>query len=101
MSEAILEADDDLDALLQQVEDKETFIRFVQALAADREQAQMIERENPKAYQIDGALGWANGDIPNFLWAALEYFATRLPHEAIQPSWATFAEFLYFGKIYE
>jgi hypothetical protein len=100
MSEAILEADD-LDALLQQVKDKETFIRFVQALATEREQAQMIERKNPDAYRVDGALGWANGDIPNFLWAALEYFATRPPHEEIQPSWTTFAEFLYFGKIYE
>ena len=43
-----------------------------------------------------------NGDISNFLYAALEYFVNRpfyKPDNA--PSWRMLAEFLYFGKIYE
>ncbi|NJO78200.1 MAG: hypothetical protein HC827_06500 [Cyanobacteria bacterium RM1_2_2] len=88
--------------LLQQVKDKQTFIQFVQALALEREQAEAIEREDPNYYRVNGALGWENGDIASFLWAALEYFKTRPLDEQEAPlSWAMFAEFLYFGKLYE
>jgi hypothetical protein len=90
------------DDLIEQVTDRETFIQFVQALADERERAQEIERVNPNIYAVDGALGWKNGDISSFLAAALACFTTQSATYSQQdPSWKMFAEFLYFGKIYE
>jgi hypothetical protein len=88
--------------LLQAVVDRETFIAFVSALAAEREQAVGIERADPKASSIDGALGWKNGDIAAFLYAGLDYFTEKPFHSPERkPSWRMFAEFLYHGKIIE
>jgi hypothetical protein len=88
--------------LLEQVMDKQTFIQFVQALADERARAQAIEQANPNIYRVDGALGWKNSDIPGFLDAALECsIAQPLTDSEPEPSWKMFAEFLYFGKIYE
>ena len=91
------------EALLDDVCDRESFIAFVQALAGERELAQEIERDNPDRYIVDGALGWMNGDIPQFLGAALDYFAERPLKEPIpdQPTWKMFAEMLWCGKIIE
>lgn len=88
--------------MLDRVCDKDSFIAFVQTLADEREEAERIERENPKAYIVDGAHNWKNADITSFLYAALAYFEERPFHKAEQePSWKMFAEFLYVGKIYE
>ena len=90
------------DDLLERVVDKQTFIEFVQALAEEREQAQEIEDRHPNAYITNGALGWQNGDIPSLLSAALECFVAQpVTYSEQNPSWKMFAEFLYFGKIYE
>jgi hypothetical protein len=43
--------------LLEQVTDKQTFIKFVQALAEERERAQEIENKHSNVHIIDGALG--------------------------------------------
>ncbi len=88
---------------LENVKDKESFIAFVKALAEEREQAEKMERENPLRYQWGGALDWQNSDISAFLWATLECFEERPLKKAMaeEPSWRGFAEFLYFGKIYE
>jgi hypothetical protein len=88
--------------LLKKVQDRESFIAFVEALAAEREDAQRIERENPQRYMVDGAHNWKNAEIGAFLYAALDYFVEspyRQPDDA--PSWRMFAEFLYCGKIIE
>ena len=88
--------------LLDEVKDRESFIRFVEALAEEREHAEEIERAYPKRYVLDGAFDWKNGDIANFLEAALFYFKPSKYHKPEEnPSWQMFAEFLYFGKIYE
>lgn len=88
--------------LLDQVEDKESFVRFVLALASEREAAESEERGNPQRYMVDGARGWKNADIAAFLYAGLEYFEDRPLHKPEHsPSWRMLAEFLYFGKIYE
>jgi hypothetical protein len=88
--------------LLDAVVDKNTFIAFVSALADEREEAEEIERADPKAYSVDGALGWKNGDIAAFLNASLEYFTEGPFHKpARKLSWRMFAEFLYHGKIIE
>lgn len=89
--------------LLEQVLDRESFIAFVAALASERELASQIEKDNPQSYMVDGALNWKNGDIQNFLYAALDYFEPGPLREppAEQPNWKMFAEFLYCGKIIE
>jgi hypothetical protein len=90
------------DELLDQVTDRDSFIAFVSALAAERREAQRLEQQDPVRYQLGGALNWQNGDIASFLEAALCYFDNSPFHqpEAV-PSWRMFAEFLYFGKIIE
>jgi hypothetical protein len=90
------------DDLLERVTDKQTFIEFVQALADERERAQEIENNHLNVYIVDGALEWKNGDIHSFLYAALECFAVQsVTYLERDPSWKMFAEFRYFGKIYE
>jgi hypothetical protein len=87
---------------LDQVTDKQSFIAFVKALAEERQKADVEEKANPRAYMFDGAYNWQNSDIASFLQAALCYFEDRPFHKPEeQPSWRMFAEFLYFGKIYE
>jgi hypothetical protein len=88
--------------LLETVVDRDSFIAFVNALAAERAQAEQMERDDPTLYHWSGALGWENGDISSFLYAALAYFEPGVYHQPEEaPSWRMFAEFLYFGKIYE
>ncbi len=89
------------DDLLDEVIDRDSFLAFVRELAAERWEAERMERED-EGYQFGGALGWQNGDISAFLEAALHYFEPGPFHQPEdQPSWRMFAEFLYFGKIYE
>ena len=84
------------------VEDRDTFIAFVEALAAEREDAEKIERRNPETYIVDGAHDWKNADIASFLYASLDYFEDKPFHKPERdPGWKMFAEFLYFGKIIE
>ena len=91
-----------LGEMLDTVNDRESFIAFVQAMAAEREEAERMERAEPVAYQLGGALGWQNGDISTFLDAALFSFEPGPNHQPeATPSWKMFAEFLFFGKIYE
>jgi hypothetical protein len=88
--------------LLDKVRDRQSFVAFVEALAAEREDAQRIEREDPQAYMVDGAHRWKNAEIGAFLYAALDYFSEKPSHKPEdEPSWRMFAEFLYFGKIIE
>jgi len=88
--------------LLEAVNDRESFVAFVMALAAERESAAKIESENPTRYMLDGAHGWANADIPQFLEAACEFFGSIPDGEPDpEPSWKVFAEILWCGKIIE
>jgi hypothetical protein len=88
--------------LLNDVHDRDTFLAFVRALAAERENAELVERSEPTRYCIDGADGWKNGDIASYLYACLDYFENELFHKPdAEPNWRMFAEFLYFGKIIE
>jgi hypothetical protein len=88
--------------LLDAVVDRDTFVAFVHALADERARAAEIEKANPKACCVDGALGWKNGDIAGFLYAALDYFTEKPFHKPDrEPSWRMFAEILWCGKIIE
>jgi len=91
-----------LEELLDEVVDRDTFLAFVEALRAEREEAERMELAEPDRYRLGGAMNWQNGDISTFLDAALNYFEPSPGHQPEDsPSWRMFAEFLYFGKIYE
>ncbi len=88
--------------LLQKVVDRDSFIAFVNALAAEREEAERMERDEPVRYQLGGAHNWQNGTISSFLYSGLVYFIPtplRKPEDA--PSWKMMADLLYYGKVYE
>jgi hypothetical protein len=88
--------------LRPKVTDRDSFLAFVTALAAEREEAERMERDEPKRYQLGGANDWQNSTISSFLGAALVYFQpTSLRKPDDTPSWKMMADFLYYGKIYE
>ena len=91
-----------LTELLDAVCDRESFNRFVAALASEREDAERLEREQPERYRWGGALGWQNSDISSFLSAAAVHFEPG-PHRFVgeSPTWRDLAKFLWMGKIYE
>ncbi len=80
---------------LQQVKDRETFKAFITALIKDRLDSIKQEKINPSSPYGPDANGWENITIEAFFEAALAHGAP------IEPSWESFAEFLYCGKIYE
>lgn len=86
---------------LDNVHDRESFLDFVWALMRDREESIKAEKINPSSPYGPDTGGWENIYIETFLSAALQCHndaPKRLPEE---PSWKSFAEFLYCGKIYE
>jgi hypothetical protein len=82
--------------LLEEVDSRESFIAFVEALAKEREAAEKLERADPERYGTYGALGWENGRISSFLDAGLTRFESWRDEEP--PTWRAFAEFLYHGR---
>lgn len=82
--------------------DRESFVRFAEALLADREQAEGLERKSPEKYRFGGANGWQNTSISAFLDCALAGAqAQNAWGSSSEPSWQDLAVFLYLGKIYE
>jgi hypothetical protein len=104
VSDAVSRLEEDMspEELLDQVQDQESFVRFVTALTEERAEAAAEENANPMRYIVDGTRNWKNAEISTFLYSSLEYFEERPFHRPEKkPSWRMFAEFLYFGKIYE
>ena len=94
----------DLDQLLDDVKDRESFLRFVKALVADREKAVRMESENPSSPYGSDAKGWENWSIEQYLDASVAWMESWMgrEHELPEvPSWNSFARFLYAGKYYE
>jgi hypothetical protein len=88
--------------LLDRVVDHKSFVEFVTALAKERREAELMERDEPDRYQRGGAHNWQNGSISSFLFASLAYFDSKPFQEPESaPSWKTLADILYHGKIYE
>jgi len=84
------------------VHDRESFIRFVEWLIADRQEAEALERADPQRYQWGGANGWQNSSIAAFLEGAISGAdAQRDWGNGAGPSWKDLAVLLYLGKIYE
>jgi hypothetical protein len=95
----------DAHAMLEDVEDMETFFAFTRALIKDRNQAEPLESLAPAAPRGPDAGAWQNTTISTYLDAALAWAeSTSMGLTQGVPgslSWRAFAEFLYAGKIYE
>ena len=95
---------EDLDELLETVVDRNSFLTFVKALVADRQDEVAKEKGNPSSPWGASANSWEHGTIEGFLDSAIAWMedsqgtAWELPAE---PSWKSFATFLYRGKSYE
>ena len=95
---------EDLEEMLEAVIDRNSFLAFVRALVADRQDEVAKEKENPSSPWGPGANGWQHDTIEAYLDAAAAWMedsqgtAWELPAE---PSWKSFATFLYRGKGYE
>jgi len=85
------------------VTDYESFLRFVDWLAADRADEVEKERVNPSSPWGQGHNGWENGTIEAYLDAAARGAQGHLAKTGSVPeaTWREFARFLYLGKIYE
>ncbi|WP_052351988.1 DUF7660 family protein [Deinococcus pimensis] len=96
---------DELDAAFEAVQDRTSFLAFVEALKRDRREARALEDVDPERFRRSSALGWENTRIEDFLDAAV---ACARGHEGSgsdfalpDPSWRAFAAFLLGGKGYE
>ncbi len=85
---------------LSNVKDDNSFIEFVKALVEDRRKAEVMEKENAELYIYEGALGWKNCDIVNYLDGAVSWFEESGDDSTVT-HWQKFAEFLYSGKVHE
>lgn len=90
---------------LDAVHDEQTFIEFMSALAADREDEVAKEKINPSSPYGQGANGWENRTIETFLERAASWAdgsTNGLPlYVKPQNPWKRCADILYAGKIYE
>ena len=95
---------DNLERLLDEVKDRGSFLVFVRALVAERQEARRIEAKSPSRPYGPDAMGWENTTIEDYLEAAVactEAWIEREHEIPDEPSWNSFARFLYFGKSYE
>jgi hypothetical protein len=85
------------------VVDRESFMRFAEALIRDREEAEELERQSPEQYRWGGANDWQNGSISQYLGCALA--GAEAQREGwgsdVGVSWRELAILLWLGKIYE
>ncbi|HEX7801751.1 MAG TPA: hypothetical protein VF471_03205 [Pseudoxanthomonas sp.] len=96
MKDHVVELDPDA------VHDRESFVQFVEALIAERAEADALESKFPEEYRLGGAAGWQNSSIASFLECALSGAIGQEKWGSKRgPSWRDFAVFLYLGKVYE
>jgi hypothetical protein len=84
-----------VEELLDMVQDHSTLTAFVHALSFESSWAEQLGAHSPHA-GLGAPLGWQNASIADFLDAAAS-FSREIP----EPSWRSFAEFLYGGKVCE
>jgi hypothetical protein len=86
-----------------EVTDFESFLRFVDEMAADRANEVAKERQSPSHPMAAGHNGWENGTIEAFLEAASACAADNAKKDGSnpEPTWKQFAQFLLGGKFYE
>ena len=94
--------------LLENVQDLQSFIRFIDGLRRDAEDADRKEALKP-AGPYSGWNGWENGSIANFLEAAVAWATTWTDDSrvgdparlAADNPWKAAARIIYAGKYYE
>ncbi|MDB6080385.1 MAG: hypothetical protein JWO82_4132 [Akkermansiaceae bacterium] len=95
----------DLFTLADEVVDEPSFIDFLCALAADREDEILKESISPSSPYGPGANGWENGTIEDFLGTAAgwaEGSRNGMPlYEVPANPWTRCAQILLMGKVYE
>jgi len=92
----------DLHKLLENVTDRDSFLVFVRGLMEDRSDEARREKWSPSSPYGPGHNGWENVTIEDYLESAIAWAESTVGAErAGEPSWRSFAEFLYAGKIYE
>ncbi|RAZ90665.1 hypothetical protein DPM33_13910 [Mesorhizobium hawassense] len=97
-----------LSSFLDSVQDLPSFVRFIDALREDREDADCKEAARPAGPYSSGWNGWENGSIANFLEASVAWATTwtddsrgDAAHLAADNPWKAAARILYAGKHYE
>jgi hypothetical protein len=98
-------AGESLNVLLERVNSAESLLAFIAALAKDRRDAVVAEKDNPSSPFGPDAGGWENTSIEDFLegataWAGDTNFGLTLGLSPDNP-WKRFAVFLYLGTTYE
>jgi hypothetical protein len=98
------------------VADEESFVRFLQALAADRADEVAKEKLIPSSPYGPGANGWENWTIEDFLDAAASWAEASMngfaqtydlsqnswePYSLPQNPWKRCADIMFAGKYYE
>ncbi len=91
----------DLQSKLEAVCDEDSFVAFIDALAADRADERRKEAVSPSSPYGPGANGWENATIEAFLDAAVAW--ARASKQELKPEnpWRRCADIIYSGKIYE
>ena len=92
--------------LLEKVNDRESFLTFVKALIADREDEVRKDAKNPDPWLDMGSNGWQNHSIESYFESAVAWYESTgcgEPDSEDKPvsPWRHFTYFLYAGKIYE
>jgi hypothetical protein len=84
------------------VSDRESFLRFAEAIIRDRAEAEDLERQTPDK-RWSGANDWQNGQISEYLGCALAGAEAQRDGWGSQAgvTWRELATFLWLGKIYE
>jgi hypothetical protein len=95
----------DLETLLDTVCDEDSFVRFLEALAAERADEVEKEKTKPSSPYGPGANGWENGTIEAFLkcasaWAQVSKHGLQFYAKPSNP-WKRCADIIFAGKIYE
>lgn len=95
----------ELKRVLDAARDEESFLRFLEALAADCADEVEKEKCNLSPPCGPGANRWENGTIEAFLESAAEWGQASSNglqfYEKPDNSWKRCADIIYMGKIYE
>ena len=100
----------DLFELENQVKDEESFLRFIEALKRDRENAVRDEKKSPSSPFGPDAGGWGNTSIEGYLeaasaWAEDSSFGRSMAFPEYElhdvTVWRRIAAFLMAGRVYE
>ena len=86
--------------IINSVNSRETFLKFLESLVADRYAPIKQEKLSPSSPYGPAANGWENISLERFL-EAMNAWATDTQSLEEEPQWRGFAQLLLEGKVYE